>query len=72
MEWWVKKHAPQSLINLIDHEHVIRQFKKFIQLKTLDLLDKEEVITLKQNQHYWPARDIRWDGNEWRGTTLSR
>ncbi|MDH5765027.1 MAG: trypsin-like peptidase domain-containing protein [Gammaproteobacteria bacterium] len=44
--------------------------KRFIRLKTLDLLNKEEVITLKQNQHYWPTRDIRWDGNIWQGVTL--
>jgi len=43
---------------------------EFIQLRVLDLLNKESVITLKQNNRYWPAREIYLDGSEWRSRDL--
>lgn len=39
--------------------------KKYIHLKVMDLIDRESVITLKQNLRYWPTREISWDGAEW-------
>lgn len=43
---------------------------EFIQLRVLDLFNKESVITLKQNNRYWPAREIYLDGAEWRSRDL--
>ena len=40
--------------------------KANIRLNVRDLYDRETVITLKQNQHYWPTREIYLDGKEWR------
>jgi len=39
--------------------------KKFIQLKVLDLINRESVISLKQNAYYWPGREIVKNNNEW-------
>ena len=39
--------------------------KKFLQLKVLDLLNRESLISLKQNQFYWPSREIFKVNNEW-------
>jgi len=39
--------------------------EKFIQLKVLDLLNRESVISLKQNLYYWPGRIISKKNNEW-------
>jgi len=39
--------------------------KEFVQLKVLDLIDRESVTTLKQNLRYWPTREIYWDGQKW-------
>lgn len=36
-----------------------------IRLNVRDLYDRETVITLKQNNQYWPAREIYYDGREW-------
>ncbi|MHC1591267.1 MAG: replication factor C small subunit [Candidatus Helarchaeales archaeon] len=33
MEWWLKKYEPRSLVNLIDHEFVISQFKRYLKSK---------------------------------------
>ncbi|MCW8956016.1 MAG: S1 family peptidase, partial [Gammaproteobacteria bacterium] len=44
--------------------------KKFIQLKVLDLLERESVITLKPNQHYWPTREVYFDGEQWQSRLL--
>jgi pro-apoptotic serine protease NMA111 len=41
-----------------------------IRLNVRDLYDRETVITLKQNSHYWPAREIFLDGAEWRSRNL--
>lgn len=38
---------------------------KFIQLKVLDLINRESVISLKQNQYYWPVREISKQDYEW-------
>ncbi len=41
------------------------QDKKFIQLKVLDLINRESVISLKQNIYYWPTGDITREDGKW-------
>jgi len=41
--------------------------EKFIRLKVLDLINRESVISLKQNGYYWPERGIRKVNGVWRG-----
>ncbi|TNF37995.1 MAG: hypothetical protein EP315_01810, partial [Gammaproteobacteria bacterium] len=47
-----------------------KQGKTFIQLKVLDLIDREAVITLKQDHLYWPTREVYWDGEDWMSRDL--
>jgi len=39
--------------------------EKFIQLKVLDLINRESVISLKQNNYYWPEIEIIKIDNQW-------
>lgn len=39
--------------------------EKFIQLKVLDLINRESVISLKQNIYYWPTVEIEKINNQW-------
>lgn len=39
--------------------------EKFIQLKVLDLINRESVISVKQNNYYWPEREIIKIDNQW-------
>ncbi|MDH5485441.1 MAG: S1 family peptidase [Gammaproteobacteria bacterium] len=39
--------------------------KKYIQLKILDLINRESIITLKQDARYWPANEVKWTGDHW-------
>jgi len=39
---------------------------KFVQLKVLDLINRESVISLRQNNYYWPGREISRDNGQWR------
>ncbi len=39
--------------------------KEFVQLKVMDLIDRESVITLKQNLRYWPTREIFKNDKGW-------
>ncbi len=41
-----------------------------IRLNVRDLYDRESVITLKQNKHYWPTREVFLDGREWQSRKL--
>jgi len=41
---------------------------KFIQIKVLDLLDRESLISVKQNKYYWPDRRIYRVNDEWRSS----
>lgn len=46
------------------------QNRKFVRLRVLDLLERESVITLKPNEHYWPTREIVFDGEKWQSRLL--
>lgn len=48
----------------------LKQAKTYIQLKVLDLIDREAVITLKQDYVYWPTREVFWDGEDWMSREL--
>jgi len=39
---------------------------EFVQLKVLDLINRESLISLRQNSYYWPGREIMRDKGEWR------
>ena len=39
--------------------------EKFIRLKVLDLINRESVISVKQNNYYWPEREIIKIDNQW-------
>lgn len=41
--------------------------EKFIRLKVLDLINRESVISLKQNAYYWPEREIVKADGVWQG-----
>lgn len=47
-----------------------KQGKTYLQIKVLDLLDREAVMTLKQDHVYWPTREIFWDGEGWMSREL--
>jgi len=53
--------------NLDGFVQLTKKYKdeKFIQLKVLDLINRESVISLKQNVYYWPGREIVKNHNEW-------
>ena len=48
----------------------LKQGKTYIQLKVLDLINREAVITLKQDHVYWPTREVFWDGDDWMSREL--
>ena len=39
--------------------------KDSIQLKVVDLIDRETVLALRQNNRYWPAREVLKENGEW-------
>jgi len=41
---------------------------KFLQLKVLDLLNRESLISVKQNKYYWPDREIYRVNGEWQSS----
>jgi pro-apoptotic serine protease NMA111 len=44
--------------------------KKYIRIKVKDLIDREGVITLKQDFRYWPTREIYRENGEWNSRQL--
>ncbi|HEY9051728.1 MAG TPA: trypsin-like peptidase domain-containing protein [Gammaproteobacteria bacterium] len=48
----------------------LKQSKTYLQVKVLDLIDREAVITLKQDHVYWPTQEIFWDGDGWMNRAL--
>ncbi len=63
----------ERITNLDDFKLAIRKnaSKTFIQLKVLDLIDRESVITLKPDQHYWPSREIWQQDGEWNSRLIN-
>ncbi len=52
--------------NLEHFQRLTQKYKsdKFVQLKVLDLINRESVISVRQNTYYWPDREIvRIDGD---------
>lgn len=44
--------------------------QQYVRLNVRDLFDRESVITLKPNNHYWPPREIYLEGREWASREL--
>ena len=61
----------EAVEDLLEFKKIIGRFssEKFIQLKVLDLLNRESVISVKQNHYYWPTREIYQDSGEWFSNT---
>jgi len=57
----------EKVENLNAFKQLIKKYKndKFIQLKVLDLINRESVISLRQNNYYWPSRTIVRKEGEW-------
>jgi pro-apoptotic serine protease NMA111 len=57
----------ESVENLEQFKALTKKYKneKFIQLKVLDLINRESVISLRQNTYYWPGREIVKLNGEW-------
>jgi len=57
----------EEIKDLADFKALTEKYKKdkFVQLKVLDLINRESVISLKQNQYYWPGRQISKLAGEW-------
>ncbi len=53
--------------NLQQFKQLTEKYKneKFVQLKVLDLINRESVISLRQNLYYWPGRNIVKQAGEW-------
>jgi len=62
-------------VKVKDLDHFIQLVKNnidkaSIQLKVVDLIDRESVITLKQNNRYWPAREVLREDGAWHSREL--
>lgn len=57
----------EEVENLKQFKRLIEKNKneKFIQLKVLDLINRESVLSLKQSPYYWPVREMLKQDNEW-------
>lgn len=57
----------EAVENLQQFEKLTEKYSEdeFIQLKVLDLINRESVISLKQNQYYWPGREVIRKNDEW-------
>ena len=53
--------------NMQQFKALTRKYKnsKFVQLKVLDLINRESVISLKQDLYYWPEREIIKKDGDW-------
>ncbi|HED35204.1 MAG TPA: hypothetical protein ENJ08_13490 [Gammaproteobacteria bacterium] len=58
----------EEIEDLAQFKKLAKKYKKdkFVQLKVLDLINRESVISLKQNQYYWPSRHVSKIEGEWR------
>ncbi len=57
----------ETVEDLQNFKQLIKKYKdkKFIQLKVLDLINRESVISLRQNNYYWPSRNVVRKWGEW-------
>jgi len=57
----------ETVASLEQFMQLTRKYKddKFIQLKVLDLINRESVVSLRQNAYYWPGREIVRNDGEW-------
>jgi S1-C subfamily serine protease len=58
-----------------DLDHFIERVKssadrESITLKVVDLIDRESLLTLKQDNRYWPAREVLRDNGAWQSREL--
>jgi S1-C subfamily serine protease len=62
----------EKIINLDDFIKVIKKYqrKEYIRIKAKDLIDREGIITLKQDLHYWPTREIYRENGKWSSRQL--
>lgn len=44
------------------------QEKEYVRLRLLDLIGRESIITLKQDNQYWPTQKISYDDENWKIT----
>ncbi len=42
--------------------------KDFVRIRLLDLIGRESIITLKQDNQYWPTERVFFDGEDWKIT----
>jgi len=40
--------------------------KEYVRLRLLDLIGRESIITLKQDNQYWPTQKVFYDGQSWK------
>jgi S1-C subfamily serine protease len=44
--------------------------KEYVRIRMLDLIGRESIITLKQDQHYWPTQKVSIENNVWKNTII--
>ncbi len=62
----------QKISNLDEFIKLTKKYrdKKYIRIKAKDLIDREGIITLKQDLRYWPTREIYRDNGQWHSRQL--
>ncbi len=57
----------ETVENLEQFQRLTQKYKndKFVQIKVLDLINRESVISLRQNAYYWPGRTIVHNKGDW-------
>jgi pro-apoptotic serine protease NMA111 len=56
----------EQFIQLTKKHHA----KEYVRIRMLDLIGRESIITLKQDQHYWPTQRIYFDKNVWKNSLI--
>ncbi len=84
--WWgspAGRHRLSAVMRILEFNGVaVRDLDHFIELiraardqdvvrlKTLDLIDRERILTLKQDTQYWPAREVLQQDGRWLSRNL--
>ncbi len=57
----------EEVKNLQQFKQLAKKYKndEFVRIKVLDLLNRESVISLRQNTYYWPGREIVKEKTGW-------